>query len=577
MKKKGLRYFLRYGLLLKSQSRQVVLAYTFSIAGVGFSLAIPWPLKILIDNVLAGEPTSSFFYLYSGTIQVLVLAGLMLFLALVSALTLSAEKIQHARVREQFGYDLRDQLVQKVYKLSRFSRQAERSGELTMRLSSDVQQVSRLFCKTASTVMKYTGITVCSLVAIFLISIPLGVLSLALAAILANLMVWYGPKVSAASKRKRQLEGAVAALTQETIRGVEHVQAMGLENQSRKRYLLEAAASLAAGVEETRVAVQLERTTQFIAGIALACIAGAGGLMVLNGELTLGLLTVCLAYINALLKPIEKINELAMSISQGLVRVERIEETFEAQTSIDHSDNEEHQSFIGRFESIECKDIIYQYPDNKSPTITHFSHRFTKGESTVIVGKSGSGKSTILRLLLRLLTPDSGEISANGTNYKQIEPSSLRSQCAVVMQESHLYAGTIRDVLTELSPDADDQQLREALKVVELLSLVDQMADGLDSSVDESASQLSGGQKTRLMLARALVSQRAVLILDEPFANIDDESKRVIATGIKKIKSQCILIVVTHEDSLREIADHILCPEKWRTKVRKTEMTNAGY
>ncbi len=551
----------RYWALLREQFNQVALAYALSVISVALTLALPWPLKFMIDQVLTAPVGTPGFAGLGQTGQTVTLAVAILLLAVLAALTLSFERVQHARVRERFAFGLRDLLVQRIYRLSRFSRQRERSGEISLRMSSDVDQVSRLFCKTLPQAAKYLGITVTSLIAMASISLTLGLLALLVATSVVVVMRWYGPKVTEAARTKRRLEGSVAALTQETVKAIEHVQAMGLEESSRERYLAEASASLGAGVSETRVAAQLERSTQIIAGLALAGIAGVGGFLVVQQQMSLGLLTVCIAYMTALLKPIEKINELSVSISRGLVRVNRLQEIFDAETSFDTSCA--NQPAIAPPKRIECSDLSYTYPDSEHETISHFSHRFVAGEATVLVGRSGSGKSTVLRLLLRLLNPNQGHVCADSLDYQAIDASALRSHFAVVMQDAHLYAGSVRDVLTELAPQAKDALLLDALARVELLDLVQKMPLGLDSMLDETGSQLSGGQRTRLLLARALVAQRSVLVLDEPFANIDEASKQVIARQLADIKRNCILIIVTHEDSLVELADHVLQPTDW--------------
>ena len=287
---------------LSAQKQRIVFAYGFSLANVLIGLVLPWPLKYLIDGVLVGTEPVPLLPSWPTEAQVAVLAGSMALLAWTAALTLSAEKVLHARVREEFGLSLRDRLVQQIYRLSPFARQGEHSGELTMRLVSDSQLVSRLFCKTAPRAIKDLGLAVATLSVIFWIDPQIGLVALSLALLLGVVIVRYGPALNAAAKEKRHREGRVAALTQESIAGIQHIQAMALEDQARERYLDESAISLRAGVDEVRVAVAMERAAQVSSGCAMALIAGVGGLLVLRGQLTLGVLTVCIAYVTQLLK-----------------------------------------------------------------------------------------------------------------------------------------------------------------------------------------------------------------------------------------------------------------------------------
>jgi len=543
---------------LMAQKARVLTAYAFSITGLLLALAVPWPLKFLIDGVLQQQSLPPALASMSAPVQVFLLASMMFVLAMLAATVLAFDKVTHARVREQFAFTLRDDALQGIQRLSRSSQLSERSGELVMRLLGDVSQVSRLFCKTAPLVTKHIFTALATLIAVTMISLPLGIVALVMATALAFLIIHFGPALSRAASQKRALEGQLAGLTHEIIKGIEHVQAMALEHQTRVAYLDNAAKSLHAGVEEIRVAVSLERASQILAGLSIALIAGIGGYMVVLESMSLGTLTVCLAYVTQLLKPIEKINEIAASISRSLVRARRLQDLFQAEIVEADFDG---TTMPTRIRLIECQNLSYRYPQNAQDTIRGLTHRFEQGQCTAIVGASGSGKSTLLRLLMRLESPTGGQITVNGITHKEIQTYALRSQFAVLLQQSHLFAGSMREILSELRSEASDTDLENALRDVGLNDLVRSLPLGLDTQVDEAGNRISGGQRTRLLLARALVSQRPVLILDEPFANIDEESKRIVIQRLAAVKRDIILIVVTHEKELLAIADCVLCVE----------------
>ena len=555
----------RYLKHLSRQWRRLVTAYSLSSLLVLLALALPWPLKYLIDNVLVGDVGPSFLANLSAAEQVFVLATAMLALGVTNALVLSNERVVHARLREQFDFGLRDEILQRLHTMHRFNRQTQRSGELALRLTSDTQHVSRLFCKTLPTIFKHSATVMFTLITMSLIDYRLGGLAAVLALVLAAVVMRFGPAVSKAARTKRHLEGKVAAFSQETIAGIEHVQSMGLEASNRTRYLDHASASLEAGIGEVRVAVRIERMTQIIAAAALAAIAGLGGVLVLNDQLTLGTLTVCLAYTTALLKPIEKINELVVAVTRAQARLERLEAVFRPDIHEDPAPGSG-DSVPEVITALEARGLTYQYPDADQPSICDFSHHFVRGEATVIIGPSGSGKSTVLRLLLQFLKPTAGVLVANGSPISVFDKSEYRSKFAVVLQDSYLFAGSVRNVLSELAPDATEADMYRVLDNVALSEQIRALPMGLDSSVDEIGSQLSGGQRTRLLLARALLGQRSVLILDEPFANIDDVSKHIICGHLQKYKRHCILIVITHEHTLLQLADHVLDAECWRSE-----------
>lgn len=190
---------------LMVQKRRVFGAYAFSLTGVLLALALPWPLKYLIDDVLQGHSRHVILSALTPLEQVILLACSMFGLASLAAIVLSLDKVQHARVVEHFSYKLRDDLIQQLHRLSRFSRQAERAGELSLRLTSDSHQVSRLFCKTTPMAVKHLLMSVAALVSIALINTMMGLVALVMATAFAMLVRHYGPALSSAAVRRRYL------------------------------------------------------------------------------------------------------------------------------------------------------------------------------------------------------------------------------------------------------------------------------------------------------------------------------------------------------------------------------------
>ncbi len=544
------------------QRRRLAGAYALTGLCVVLGMALPWPMKFLIDEVLApnGAGTGQSAATDSPTAAVLLLAAAIALLASVSAFVLSLEKVMHAKVREQFTTSLRGAVIEHIYRLSLSARQSNASGELALRLGGDTQLVSRLLCKTVPFAVRDLAVAGLLLAAIAWIDLRIGGVALIVTVALGTIVVHYGPRLAQASATKRRREGELAALAQQSIVGVEHVQAMGLETRARARYMRDSERSLGAGVDEVRVAVQMERAAQIFSGLAVGSIAGLGGLRVLSGELSLGTLTVCLAYLTQLLKPIEKLNEIGSDMTRGLVRARRLVGLLSAECAIQEGGNARLEESL---EAIRCDGLEFTYPGSTTPTISGFSHLFRIGECTVLTGPSGSGKSTLLRLLLRVLTPQKGTICANDVPYIELAPEALRANFAVLMQSAHLFSGTVREVLTELRPAASDSEIEEALHGVGLARFVADLPAGLETQVDEAGGRFSGGQKARLLLARALLSARPLVILDEPFANIDVISKRIILDALRRIKAQRILVAVTHDEVLLEIADHLLSAPRW--------------
>ena len=203
------------------------------------------------------------------------------------------------------------------------------------------------------------------------------------------------------------------------------------------------------------------------------------------------------------------------------------------------------------------RDVWFAYEDRKRPVLNGVNLRLQPGELTVLVGVSGAGKSTLFSLLVRLFDPTRGEILLDGRPLPSIRLRSLRDQFAILSQDTHLFAGTIRSVLGPRDRPAGDGELWRALELVALDRFVREAPEQLDTPLGEDGVNLSGGQRRRLALARAFLLRRPILLLDEPLANVDAESAAVILDAIDELRETCTCFAVTHEASLAARADRV--------------------
>jgi ABC-type multidrug transport system fused ATPase/permease subunit len=263
-----------------------------------------------------------------------------------------------------------------------------------------------------------------------------------------------------------------------------------------------------------------------------------------------------------LLRPAEKANEQVSSIIRGFTRGEKLLELLQQYPlPEDHPDALELEHTQGR---IELRSLAFAYPLADAGRaaaddflFSHVNLQIEAGSLCVLVGASGTGKSTLLNLLLRLYEPSQGEILLDGVALQHITLSSLRRQFAVMVQHTHLFAGTFREALA--SADAhSDAELWQALQQVALADTVTAMPGGLDAPLGEDGLNLSGGQRARLALARAFLLDRPILLLDEPTANVDPASRDLILDVLDRIRRGRTCIVITHQPEVVARADRVL-------------------
>jgi ABC-type multidrug transport system fused ATPase/permease subunit/glycosyltransferase involved in cell wall biosynthesis len=558
-----------FGPDLRAHRGSLAWSYLLRIIAVSAALFAPWPLKLIIDHVITAPSMPSL--LFGITLQpgpdhlVLLLAGLFLVVTLCGTLANSAEKNISARIRERLTLSLRDRLLGHIQTLAPTFRTDTRSGELVLRLVDDCDLFVRILTKTLPLLFQQLATLLLTVGVMFVVDVRLGLLALSLTPVVAVVCRHYSRRLWAASRKKRRHEGKVSGLAQEIVRGMPVIQALGGESYARRRFENTNVKRLRAGVEETRVAVRMERTLQTIQGIALAIVTGGCALLALHGQITIGDLTLFTAYIAQLLKPIEKLNDLAETSGRGFAGGERLLDLLEQKALVHDSPGAiELRHAVG---VIEFRDVWFEYPDSsvsRGVVLRGIDLRLEPGRLAVLQGESGAGKSTILSLLVRLFDPTRGEIQLDGVPLPQIKLKSLRSQVAIMTQELHLFSGTLRSVLMPTDGELSETDLWAALSLVALDEFVRALPHKLDTRIGEDALNLSGGQRQRLSLARAFLLDRPILLLDEPLANVDAASAAVILKALDRLRAGRACLAITHESTLLKYADDVYCLKEGR-------------
>lgn len=527
------------------------------VAVVGNALA-PWPLKWIIDGLVS--PGTSVWPAFQGQVGaetgVLVLGGVFLALALSSAVADAADAVVAARIREQLGFTIRDRMLVHLQTLPPTIRTTHRSGELVMRIVGDVDQFTRLWTKTVPLLVKFAATTLVTVAGIAWLSPSMGLACVVFVPALGALVRVHGRRVAETSRTKRRRDGEVAAVAQEIVRGLPVIQALGATEGARRRFAVVSAEGLQSGVLASKAAAGLERSFGVARAVVTAGVTVGGALLVVRGWMSVGELTVVCAYVAQLVRPIDKVNDLTEAVSKGLVAGERLARLL-AETPL-VADAPHAVAARGVRGHLELRDVWFSYPGrgHERPTVLRgVNMQVSPGSLTVLVGASGAGKSTVISLCLRLFDPSAGAVYLDGRPLDTYTLRSLRSQCAVMTQDLHLFSGSLRQALTLDAGDVDDARILEALGFVALDGFVRALPDALDTPLGEDGLNLSGGQRQRLSLARAFLLDRPILLLDEPLANVDAESARVILAALERLREGRACLAITHESTLVDHAD----------------------
>jgi ATP-binding cassette, subfamily B, bacterial len=539
----------RFAPFLKNQKKRLALILLTSIVASGFAIAAPLPIKLVIDGILAGKAPGWMPGTLTSAAQIAALAGAAALLAMLSAMFSAIEKNISARAREQMTRDIRLACLDRFLALTPLCTTADRQGELGLRLIDDGQQVARLFTKTGPVILRYALIFFLTLGALFWLNLWFGALGAAIALLLSAMVRFAARPLSEAARAKRKQEGRVAASAQEILRLLPFVQASGGEAQIRAGFDDSNQQALATGVTETMAAVRLERMMQIANGVALALVVGCGGYLALRDMVTAGDLAIAIIYLNQMLKPLEKINELASAVTGATSRAGRLAELLDRPDPMNRSGTHRIDRAKGE---IALQGVSFTYPGARPLQLGSFV--LPAGSVVALTGPSGAGKSTILALLTRLFDPEIGEISLDGVRYGDWQIDSLRAQFALAPQAPPLLTGSVREWLSLGNGTPSDEVCEKALASVALDRMI-RLRGGLDAHVREGGAGFSGGEQARLSLARALVADRPVLLLDEPLANVDAASAAIILAAIAREKGKRTIIIVSHQEVTAELVD----------------------
>lgn len=347
------------------------------------------------------------------------------------------------------------------------------------------------------------------------------------------------------------------AILVEAVQGIEDIKLLRAESrfQNQWNHMNEVSADIS--MQQRKIVGVLTTWTQKIQGLTYAAVVLVGCFAVMEGEMTTGALVACSILSSRMLAPISQITGILGRLQQAKVAKKSLDELM--QKPVDQPDQAHlvHKEVLNG--DYELKNVMFQYTEEDSRPILALRHlKIKAGEKIAILGRNGAGKSTLLQLLAGMQSPSNGSVHLDGLDISLIDPADVRRDMALLNQNAHLFYGTIRENLTLGAPLAKDDDILKALKVTGALGFVQEKKEGLDHLVLEGGVGFSGGQKQALLLARLLIRQPNILLLDEPTAAIDDIAEKQLIDHLKGWLGHRTLVVATHRRAVLELVDRII-------------------
>lgn len=537
---------------LKGNYRVLAGGTALTLVLMVFRLAQPWPLKWILDG-LTGV----------GVQPVAPLAAAVLFLGIASAAAL----VEYWHVMTLIGlgnrvlYRFRSDLFQHllVQSLAFHERRAE--GELLTRVVYDTNRLRKGVNQVLTRLFQTLLTFVSTIAVLFWVDAPLALVMGVLGVVALALMVRGGRKVKKAAKRNRKREGKLAALVAEDLIAIRDVQTFRPDPGESAGFQRVNARSLKQESKIRKLSSGMLMRVEIILSVGIALILIFGVQRVSSGAITAGELVLFVSYAGSLYRPFFRFARQTTRMGTAVASADRLQRIMLQEPEIiDSPDALECTSLRGavRFSEVSAK-RGRRKERGRTWTLRRLDLEVPAGDRVAVVGANGAGKSTLLRLMLRLADPARGAISIDGHDLRSLAISSLRSRMSVVFQGSVLFGLTVRENLTMGNPiPPSEAQIVEALESVDALNLIANLPEGLDTVIKKRGGRFSVGERQRLAIARAILKDGDVWLLDEPLAGLDVEASKTIMATLNRVTRGRTTFWVTHDPLLSLALERVL-------------------
>lgn len=539
-----IRYLLkRWPLLLVSTTAVVTYAYTVSLG--------PLLLRYAIDYGIS-----------KGNLDIAIKYSLLILgVTALGGLAWFVTRDATARLSQGLAHDLRVEAFAAVHKQSMEFFDSVAAGQLISKITNDTNRLARVLSWQVRNVVNLSFTAGISLYYMFTMSPKLSYIVLIALALMAVVNAKYTTTIRPIYDKVRHQLGVLASLVTSNLNGIKTVKSLTLEDVETSRFSKENNEFARLNLKAAKVRAIYGNASQLILGVSMASVLYYGGYAVSAGALSVGELTAFITYLSLLMWPMRAFGFMLSATQRALAAASRVFEI------IDMGKTSEQQSGGVRLESVKGEvafdSVTFSYVKGK-PVLKNVSFRVRPGEKLFLAGPPGSGKSTILKLILRFYEPDEGSIQIDGIDVKEIDLDLLRDMVAYVPQEPFIFSGTIKENILFGNPDASMDDVIRVAKIAKIHDFIESLPQGYDTLVGERGITLSGGQRQRIAIARALLRDPRIVLLDDPVSNLDAETEHRLVEDLKEILKGRTVIIVSQRPSLATLADKVIVLEGGR-------------
>jgi ATP-binding cassette subfamily B protein/subfamily B ATP-binding cassette protein MsbA len=521
-----------------------------------FELLKPWPLQAVVDNVLGGKASGLPGLSQLTTTQLLIVACVagVVIQAAVGALSMWSNHVSISLGQDMVN-DLRSDLYGHLQRQSLVFHSQQRIGDLLYRITADTYAVQTLMLNGVLPVIQAIALLIGMFVIMWQMDAAMTLIALTVCPALYVVILLLDRPIVEAATRMRQNESAVYSVVQWAMGAIRVVQAFGKEEDERKRFLAASKASMAANLQlyNWQTAYSGVVNTLIAAGTALVLFVGAGAVM--GERLSLGQMLVFVSYLASLYGPINTMSQTWGQIQGARVGARRVFELLDVAPDI--RDGDLAWPVDRPVGAIAWRGVAFRYRRDVS-VLNRIDLEVRPGERVALVGATGAGKSTMLSLLPRFFDPTEGSVEIGGIDVRRFVLKDLRQRIALVLQPPMIFPLSLRDNIAYGRPGADQAEIEKSAKLARIDDLIARQPQGYDTAVGEGGASLSEGEKQRLTIARAILMDAPILILDEPTSSLDAATEAEVMAGLSALTRGRTTFTIAHRLSTILNADRIV-------------------
>ncbi|MDP4684467.1 MAG: ABC transporter ATP-binding protein/permease [Crocinitomicaceae bacterium] len=541
------KYFIKYKWRLLLGTLFIVISNYF---GVRMPIFVKDAVDQFMNTVVETTPDDTL-------IMALKLGGLYMFLSICSGFFLFLTRQTIIVMSRLIEYDLKNEIYDQYQRLDYGFYKQNSTGDLMNRISEDVSQVRMYLGPGIMYTINLVALSALVIYQMIKISPSLTLFVLLPLPLMSFLIYKVSSKMNSLSKDVQVEQSFMSTLAQETFSGIRVVKAYSREKELHNKFNKSADNYKSKNMRLVMVNSLFMPTIVFLIGLSTVLTIYLGGLMSYDGSITPGGIVAIIFFVNKLTWPFASVGWVTSINQRAAASQERINQFLKIKPNIVNTKNESEFNFKG---NIEFKNVTYVYPNSGIIAIKNLSFEIKPNNTLAIIGHTGSGKSTILNLLMRNIDPDSGEILIDGVNLKDINLDAFRRQAGIVPQEVFLFSDTIGNNIKFGTSDgiASQELIEDVARKAYVLHNIEQFPDKFETLLGERGVNLSGGQKQRVSIARALIRNPKLLLLDDCLSAVDTQTEEIILGNLKTDIDQKTTLIVSHRISSLRNADKLI-------------------